>query len=98
VSIDKCLSNHKPYIVIIQRNTTITFCAALAALYNRISVVHIEAGLQYTQILWYKHFGRRIFFLGTVSVSALDNFRSVEYHVLRNRMRFDHASAVWLDE
>jgi len=46
VSIDKYLSHHKPDMVIVQGDTTTTFCAALAAFYNRIPVGHVEAGLR----------------------------------------------------
>jgi len=46
VSIDKYLSDYKPDMVIVQGDTTTTFCAALAAFYNRIPVGHVEAGLR----------------------------------------------------
>ena len=37
---------HKPDLILIQGDTTTTFCAALAAFYRRIPVGHVEAGLR----------------------------------------------------
>ncbi|MES9963899.1 MAG: UDP-N-acetylglucosamine 2-epimerase (non-hydrolyzing) [Candidatus Sedimenticola sp. 20ELBAFRAG] len=37
---------HKPDAVLVQGDTTTTFCAALSAFYHRIPVGHIEAGLR----------------------------------------------------
>jgi len=45
-AIDAYLANYEPDIVIVQGDTTTTFCAALAAFYRRIPVGHVEAGLR----------------------------------------------------
>jgi len=45
-AIDEYLAKYQPDIVIVQGDTTTTFCAALAAFYNRIPVGHVEAGLR----------------------------------------------------
>ena len=38
------------YIVIVQGDTTTSFCAALAAFYQKIPVAHVEAGLRTYEI------------------------------------------------
>jgi UDP-N-acetylglucosamine 2-epimerase (non-hydrolysing) len=45
-AIDKYLADYQPDIVIIQGDTTTTFCAALAAFYRQVPVGHVEAGLR----------------------------------------------------
>ncbi len=40
------VASNKPCVVLVQGDTTTTFCAALAAFYNRVMVGHIEAGLR----------------------------------------------------
>jgi len=40
------LSEHKPDLIIVQGDTTTTFCAALASFYHHIPVAHVEAGLR----------------------------------------------------
>ena len=45
-AIDGYLAGYKPDVVIVQGDTTTSFCAALAAFYRRISVGHVEAGLR----------------------------------------------------
>jgi UDP-N-acetylglucosamine 2-epimerase (non-hydrolysing) len=45
-AIDKYLQHEKPDLVMVQGDTTTVFCAALAALYQRIPVAHVEAGLR----------------------------------------------------
>ena len=40
------IGKEKPDIVLVQGDTTTTFCGALAAFYNMVSVGHIEAGLR----------------------------------------------------
>ncbi|OHB60356.1 MAG: UDP-N-acetylglucosamine 2-epimerase [Planctomycetes bacterium RBG_13_46_10] len=46
IAIDSYVARHRPDIVIVQGDTTTTFCAALAAFYNRIPIGHVEAGLR----------------------------------------------------
>lgn len=45
-SISKTLEINKPEILIVHGDTTTAFCAALAAFYRQIPIVHIEAGLR----------------------------------------------------
>jgi UDP-N-acetylglucosamine 2-epimerase (non-hydrolysing) len=44
--LDKKMKEVKPDIVLVHGDTTTTFVASLAALYNQISVGHVEAGLR----------------------------------------------------
>jgi len=46
VAIDGYLADYRPDMVIVQGDTTTSFCAALAAFYRRIPVGHVEAGLR----------------------------------------------------
>jgi UDP-N-acetylglucosamine 2-epimerase (non-hydrolysing) len=46
MSIDNYLADYRPDIVIVQGDTTTSFCAALAAFYRHITVGHVEAGLR----------------------------------------------------
>jgi UDP-N-acetylglucosamine 2-epimerase (non-hydrolysing) len=45
-ALDDYLSKHRPDLVIVQGDTTTTFCAALASFYHHIPVAHVEAGLR----------------------------------------------------
>lgn len=45
-AIDSYLAEYKPDIVIVQGDTTTSFCAALVAFYKRIPIGHVEAGLR----------------------------------------------------
>lgn len=45
-ALDPILEQEKPDVVLVQGDTTSTFCGALAAFYRRIPVAHIEAGLR----------------------------------------------------
>jgi len=45
-AVSEYLLKEKPDRVIVQGDTTTTFCAALAAYYQRIPVAHVEAGLR----------------------------------------------------
>lgn len=45
-AIDEYLVQIKPDLVLVQGDTTTTFCAALAAFYRKVSVGHVEAGLR----------------------------------------------------
>ncbi len=45
-AVDRCLARGKPDLVLVQGDTTTTFCASLAAVYNHLPVGHVEAGLR----------------------------------------------------
>jgi len=45
-AIDRFLAKSKPDLVLVQGDTTTTFCAALVAFYHHIPVGHVEAGLR----------------------------------------------------
>ena len=44
--IDPLLTRYKPDLVLVQRDTTSAFMAALAAFYHKIPIGHVEAGLR----------------------------------------------------
>jgi len=46
VKINEVLVNERPDMVIVQGDTSTTFAASLAAFYNRIKILHVEAGLR----------------------------------------------------
>jgi UDP-N-acetylglucosamine 2-epimerase (non-hydrolysing) len=45
-ALDRYLMTAKPDLVIVQGDTTTTFCAGLAAFYRGVQVAHVEAGLR----------------------------------------------------
>ena len=45
-AVDRHLAKAKPGLVLVQGDTTTTFCSALAAFYHHIPVGHVEAGLR----------------------------------------------------
>ncbi len=46
LAIDNYLRQYKPDLLLVQGDTTTTFCASMAAFYNRIPIGHVEAGLR----------------------------------------------------
>jgi UDP-N-acetylglucosamine 2-epimerase (non-hydrolysing) len=46
VGLDKVIKEVKPDIVLVHGDTTTTFAASLAALYNQVKIGHVEAGLR----------------------------------------------------
>lgn len=46
VKINEVLATEKPDMIIVQGDTTTTLAASLAAFYNKIKVLHVEAGLR----------------------------------------------------
>lgn len=47
--LDGSIARYQPDVIVVQGDTTSTFCGALAAFYARVPVVHIEAGLRTDQ-------------------------------------------------
>ena len=45
-AVDRYLAKFRPELLLIQGDTTTTFCSALAGFYNHIPVGHVEAGLR----------------------------------------------------
>lgn len=50
-ALEPVIEDSQPELVIVQGDTTTTFCGALAAFYHRVAVGHVEAGLR-TGDLW----------------------------------------------
>ena len=46
VKCDELLKAEKPDYIVVQGDTTTTFAASLAAFYNKVRVLHVEAGLR----------------------------------------------------
>jgi UDP-N-acetylglucosamine 2-epimerase (non-hydrolysing) len=46
VGVERVIAATAPSVVLVQGDTTTTFCAALAAFYARVPVAHVEAGLR----------------------------------------------------
>lgn len=61
-ALDEYLDHSKPDLVLVQGDTTTAFCGALAALYQRIPVGHVEAGLRTGNIYapWPEEANRKI--------------------------------------
>jgi UDP-N-acetylglucosamine 2-epimerase (non-hydrolysing) len=45
-TLSKYICSYKPNFVLVQGDTTTTFCAALTAFYNKVPIGHVEAGLR----------------------------------------------------
>jgi UDP-N-acetylglucosamine 2-epimerase (non-hydrolysing) len=46
VSMEACLARYRPHILLVQGDTTTAFASALAAMYQKVAIGHIEAGLR----------------------------------------------------
>ena len=46
LSLTPVLEEYKPDMVLVHGDTSTTFCASLAAFYNRVPIAHVEAGLR----------------------------------------------------
>ncbi len=62
IKLEKVLQEYKPDYVLVHGDTTTTFAASLAAYYQQIAVVHIEAGLRTHNIYspWPEEANRRL--------------------------------------
>lgn len=65
--LDSVLASAKPDCVVAQGDTTTVLCAALAAFYHRVTLVHVEAGLRGGDLEapWPEEFNRRVATLAT---------------------------------
>lgn len=67
--LEPVLDAEKPDMVLVQGDTTTTFCGALAAFYKKIAVGHVEAGLRTGDV--YQPFPEEVNRLLTTRMSAL---------------------------
>jgi UDP-N-acetylglucosamine 2-epimerase (non-hydrolysing) len=60
--IDGILAERQPHCVVVQGDTTTAMCAAVAAFYHRLPVVHVEAGLRTGNLNapWPEELNRRV--------------------------------------
>jgi UDP-N-acetylglucosamine 2-epimerase (non-hydrolysing) len=87
-ALEGVLTTERPDIVLVQGDTTTTFCGALAAFYSRIAVGHVEAGLRTGDLA--QPFPEELNRVLTTRLSAL-HFAPTEGSA-RN-LRFDHVPA-----
>lgn len=61
-ALDEYLAKSKPDFILVQGDTTTAFCGALSALYHRVPVGHVEAGLRTNNLLspWPEEANRRL--------------------------------------
>jgi UDP-N-acetylglucosamine 2-epimerase (non-hydrolysing) len=67
VGLDEVLEQRRPHCIAVQGDTTTVMCAALAAFYRRVPLVHVEAGLRTGDLTapWPEELNRRIASLTT---------------------------------
>lgn len=61
-ALDEVIGRHRPDCVVVQGDTTTAMCAALAAFFHRLPVVHVEAGLRTGRLdaPWPEELNRRV--------------------------------------
>ena len=61
-ALDEYIAKSKPDFILVQGDTTTAFCGALSALYQRVPVGHVEAGLRTNNLLspWPEEANRRL--------------------------------------
>src|SRR5262245_64239969 len=88
--IDGTLTERRPHCVVVQGDTTTAMCAALAAFYHHLPVVHVEAGLRTGNLHapWPEELNRRVVTL-TCSLHCAPNERAARNLLLTENVPAD---------